>query len=116
MLNLSMLMEELAKMGMTNILLEGGARVNAEALRSGIIDKAMFIIAPKLLGGDDAKGSIGGKSPESLSDAVPLSEIHYTRLGDDLLIEGYLKKQQMQGAGTVSEAPPKKKRRRNKRK
>ena len=119
MLNLVMLMEELAKMGMTNILFEGGARVNAEALRSGIIDKAMFFIAPKLLGGDDAKGSIGGRSPESLSDAVPLLDIHYTRLGDDLLIEGYLNKPEThgtQGAGTVSEAPPKKKRRRNKRK
>ena len=114
MLNLVMLMEELARMGMTNILFEGGARVNSEALRSGIIDKAMFFIAPKLLGGDDAKGSIGGKSPESLSDAVPLSEIHYTRLGDDLLIEGYLKKSEVQASAV--EAPPKKKRRRNKRK
>ena len=81
--NLLLLMEELAKMGMTNVLIEGGARVNAQALRDGIVDKVMFFVAPKLLGGDDARGSIGGKSPESLDDAVVLREVHYSRVGDE---------------------------------
>ncbi|HLB25541.1 MAG TPA: bifunctional diaminohydroxyphosphoribosylaminopyrimidine deaminase/5-amino-6-(5-phosphoribosylamino)uracil reductase RibD [Nitrospirota bacterium] len=90
--SLPMLMEELARMGMTNLLIEGGARVNSEALRAGVVDKVMFFIAPKILGGDDARGSIGGKSPESIADAIPVHDMHYTRLGDDLLVEGYVKK------------------------
>src|SRR5512135_1975292 len=90
--SLPALMDELAKMGMTNVLIEGGARVNAEALRSGVVDKVMFFVAPKILGGDDARGSIGGKSPEGLSEAIPLYDVHYTKAGEDILIEGYIRK------------------------
>jgi len=85
-----LLMEELARMGMTNVLIEGGARVNAEALRAGVVDKVMFFIAPRILGGDDARGSIGGKSPETLIDAVPLRDVHFNRVGDDILVEGFV--------------------------
>ena len=89
------LMEELAKMGMTNVLIEGGARVNAEALRAGIVDKVMFFVAPRIMGGDDAKGSIGGSSPESLADIVTLYDFHPQKVGDDILIEGYLNPQEV---------------------
>ncbi len=90
--NIVLLMEELTKMGMTNILIEGGARVNAEALRAGVVDKVMFFIAPKLLGGDDARGSIGGKSPETLAGSVPLRDVRFNKVGEDILVEGYVAK------------------------
>ncbi len=84
------LMEELARLGMTNVLIEGGARVNASALRSGAVDKVVFFIAPKILGGDDARGSIGGGSPESLEDAVRLTCLSHTSAGQDMMVEGYI--------------------------
>ncbi len=79
-------------MGLINVLIEGGSRVNAEALRSGVVDKVAFFIAPKILGGDDARGSIGGSWPESLDQAIPLYDMRFTRLGEDVLVEGLLKK------------------------
>lgn len=79
-------------MGLINVLVEGGSRVNVEALRCGVVDKAMFFIAPKILGGDDARGSIGGSSPESLDMAIPLFDMRFSKLGEDLLVEGFLKK------------------------
>lgn len=88
--NIPALMEELARLGMTNILLEGGARVNSAVLRAGMVDKAMFFIAPKILGGDDARGSIGGGSPDSLDKAVMLTCVHHTTVGQDILVEGYI--------------------------
>ncbi len=91
-IKLPLLMEELGKMGLINVIVEGGSRVNAEALRSGVVDKAAFFIAPKILGGDDARGSIGGSSPESLDMAIPLLDMRFTRLGEDLLVEGFLKR------------------------
>ncbi|MBI5191447.1 MAG: bifunctional diaminohydroxyphosphoribosylaminopyrimidine deaminase/5-amino-6-(5-phosphoribosylamino)uracil reductase RibD [Nitrospirae bacterium] len=103
--SMPLLMEELAKMGMTNILIEGGARVNAEALRSNVVDRVMFFIAPKILGGDDARGSIGGRSPESLVDAVQLHSVHYSRVGEDILIEGYIMKEGPEASGAVSGEP-----------
>jgi diaminohydroxyphosphoribosylaminopyrimidine deaminase/5-amino-6-(5-phosphoribosylamino)uracil reductase len=104
--SMPLLMEELARMGMTNVLVEGGARTNAEALRAGVVDKVMFFIAPKILGGDDAKGSIGGTSPESLDDAIPIYDTHYTRLGDDLLIEGFIRKPGAEATPSVSPGEP----------
>ncbi len=91
-IKLPLLMEELGKMGLINVLVEGGSRVNVEALRCGVVDKAMFFIAPKILGGDDARGSIGGSSPESLDMAIPLFDMRFSKLGEDLLVEGFLKK------------------------
>ncbi len=91
-IKLPLLMEEMGKMGLINILIEGGSRVNAEALRSGIVDKVAFFIAPKILGGDDARGSIGGNSPETLDMAMPIFDMRFTRLGYDLLVEGFLRK------------------------
>ena len=66
--------------------------MNAEALRSGVVDKVAFFIAPKILGGDDARGSIGASSPESLDQAIPLYDMRFTRLGEDVLVEAFLKK------------------------
>lgn len=88
--NLLGLMEELARLGMTNVLVEGGARVNATALRSGVVDKVIFFIAPRILGGDDARGSIGGGSPASLDDAVKLTCVSHTNAGQDIMVEGYI--------------------------
>jgi len=101
MINLPLLMEELARLGMINIIIEGGSTVNAYALRSGMVDKVLFFLAPKILGGDDSRGSVGGRSPEALDQAVRLYDIHYTKLGEDLLIEGYTKEQ----GGNKADAP-----------
>jgi diaminohydroxyphosphoribosylaminopyrimidine deaminase/5-amino-6-(5-phosphoribosylamino)uracil reductase len=86
------LMDELAKLGMTNLLIEGGAQVNAAALRASVVDRVLFFIAPKILGGDNARGSVGGGSPEYLSDAIDLNIIKHTNLGNDILIEGVVKR------------------------
>jgi len=107
MINMPSLMQELAKLGMTSVLVEGGARVNASALRSGVVDKVVFFLAPKLLGGDDARGSIGGGSPDSLDEAIELTCIAHTTVGRDIMVEGYIA-----GSGSRVCAPARKKRRR----
>jgi len=111
MISIPSLMQELSKLGMTNVLVEGGARVNASALRSGVVDKVVFFIAPKLLGGDDARGSIGGGSPDSLDEAVEITCVSHTSVGRDIMVEGYI-------AGNLNRAcaPARKKRRRRQKK
>lgn len=105
-LSVTALMEELARLGMTNVLLEGGARVNAAMLRAGMVDKVMFFIAPKILGGDDARGSIGGGSPESLDKAIMLSCVHHTTVGQDILVEGYVATGKAVTSGSQAEPTP----------
>jgi diaminohydroxyphosphoribosylaminopyrimidine deaminase/5-amino-6-(5-phosphoribosylamino)uracil reductase len=90
MVDLKALMRRLGAMGVTSVLLEGGAEVNASALRAGIVAKAVIMLAPKLLGGRDAVGSIGGRSPKRLIDAAVLRDVVVRRAGDDVIVEGYL--------------------------
>ncbi len=78
----------LGRMGINSLLIEGGSELNATALRLSLVNRVMLYIAPRLLGGNDAKGLIGGRSPRSLAGAIPLTDIRIQRLGEDLFIEG----------------------------
>ena len=78
----------LGRMGINSLLIEGGSELNATALRSGLVNRVALYIAPRLLGGQDAKGAIGGRSPRNLAGAIPLTDIRIQRLGEDLFIEG----------------------------
>ena len=85
------LMEILGKREITSVLIEGGSEVNASALAAGIIDKVMCFIAPKLIGGQDAPGPIGGVGIRKLTDAAHLRRVRVTPIAEhDFLIEGYL--------------------------
>jgi diaminohydroxyphosphoribosylaminopyrimidine deaminase/5-amino-6-(5-phosphoribosylamino)uracil reductase len=89
-LELYWLMERLGEMGIASVMLEGGSSLNAHALEDGIVDKVMFFIAPKILGGKDSYPSIGGRSSRRLEDAYRLKDVKVRRCGEDILVEGYL--------------------------
>ena len=82
------LLRELGRRGITSLLIEGGAEVNASALRAGAVDHVLWVLAPTLLGGRDAKSAIGGASPARLSEALRLKQTAVMRIGPDILIEG----------------------------
>lgn len=86
------LMEILAEREITSVLVEGGGEINAAAIAAGVVDKMMCFIAPKLIGGRDAPGPIGGEGISSLSDVPRLQRVSITPISDsdDFLIEGYL--------------------------
>ena len=44
--------KELGKEALPSVLIEGGARLAASALKERAVDKAVFIMAPKIIGGD----------------------------------------------------------------
>jgi len=84
------LMEELAKMNIVSVMIEGGSSVSASALSSGVIDKVVFFISPMIIGGTDSIPSIGGRSPALLRDAVKIKGLKTRMIGEDILVEGYL--------------------------
>ncbi|RPI34303.1 MAG: bifunctional diaminohydroxyphosphoribosylaminopyrimidine deaminase/5-amino-6-(5-phosphoribosylamino)uracil reductase RibD, partial [Nitrospiraceae bacterium] len=61
-LDLEWLMQELGKSGITSVLIEGGSSLSSYCLEAGIVDKVMFFIAPKIIGGRDSFPAVGGKS------------------------------------------------------
>jgi diaminohydroxyphosphoribosylaminopyrimidine deaminase/5-amino-6-(5-phosphoribosylamino)uracil reductase len=88
--DLAWLMKELHSIGITSVLVEGGASLNASCLDAGIVDKVMFYIAPKIIGGRESFPAVGGASFRRLDDAYRLTRTSMRRVGDDILIEGYL--------------------------
>lgn len=89
--DLNELMMVLGGRGITSVLIEGGAMVQGSAFSARIVDKVAWFIAPKIIGGRDAPGPVGGQGADDPSEAAGLERVKVTRLGPDLLVEGYLK-------------------------
>ena len=83
-------MKELGKLDITSVMIEGGSTINAAALSGKIVDKVLVFIAPKIIGGIDSIPSIGGTSPAMLKNACNLKNLSTIRIGDDIVIEGYI--------------------------
>ena len=87
------LTEELGRMQIDSILLEGGAALAAAAFGAGIIDKVQMYIAPKIIGGKTSRTPVGGKGVEHLSDAWQLKDITARNIGNDICITGYIRRE-----------------------
>ncbi len=85
------LMKKLGKKDIMSVLIEGGAEVNASALKSNIVDKIVMFIAPTIMTGKDSLCSIGGISPKALDSAIKLHNVTSRFVGQDLMIEGYIR-------------------------
>ena len=90
--DLRMVAERLFELGITSILIEGGSEIAASSLAAGIVDKLVLFIAPLLIGGREAPPVIGGVGVGPLADAARLSDVRWSAVGDDLMVEGYLRK------------------------
>ena len=90
-LDLNWLMKKLGEMEIASLLIEGGSSLNAHALENGIVDKIMFFIAPMIIGGRESFPAIGGKTFKRLEEAYRIKDIRIRRVGEDILIQGYVK-------------------------
>jgi len=88
------LMQKLGGRGIDSVLIEGGAAVNASAFALGIVNKAVFYIAPKIICGEKSKTAAGGEGVARLEDAYPLVIDSVERVGEDLKVTAYRKNQE----------------------
>ncbi len=86
------LMKLLGLRGIDSILIEGGGKLNYSALEDNLVDKVYAYIAPKIIGGIKAPTPVGGTGIDLMRDAIELVNIKRRVLGEDILIEGYVKK------------------------
>lgn len=86
--SLPALLFQLGRRQISNLLVEGGSEVNASFWRSSLVDHVMLYVSTRILGGQDAKGLIGGQGPRRLAGATLLDNLQIHQLGHDLLIEG----------------------------
>lgn len=87
--NLRLLIKELGKRELTSIFLEGGSDLNASMLEAGLVDKFIFFIAPKIIGGREALGPVGGTGIERLSDVLNLKITSVEKIDSDLKVVAY---------------------------
>ena len=85
--DLSLLMDKLGEMGITSIMIEGGAEISGDALKEKIVDKVIYFIAPKIIGGKRAPGPVGGQGISKLKDFIQAKDMSVAKLGDDFVIE-----------------------------
>jgi diaminohydroxyphosphoribosylaminopyrimidine deaminase/5-amino-6-(5-phosphoribosylamino)uracil reductase len=90
-INLKDMMKKLAQLEITNILVEGGGTLIGTLFDEGFVDKILFFISPKIIGGKEAVNSVMGKGVSRVTQAVKLKEVKLRRIGEDFLAEGYIK-------------------------
>ncbi|MFH0772312.1 MAG: bifunctional diaminohydroxyphosphoribosylaminopyrimidine deaminase/5-amino-6-(5-phosphoribosylamino)uracil reductase RibD [Candidatus Omnitrophota bacterium] len=84
------LLVELGKREISSVLIEGGGEVIASAMESKTVDKVLFFISPKIIGGRQALTSVEGVGVKCLKDSFNLKESRVEKIGGDFLFEGYM--------------------------
>lgn len=72
-----------------SLLLEGGPTLAASFVETGTIDKVMVFIAPKLIGGRDARSPVEGSGFRVVGDAMRLYRMTHESIAEDVLITAY---------------------------
>ena len=86
--NLQQAFKELGLRGITSVLVEGGQQLSSALLKEGLVDKLELFISPKMLGGGTR--SVLNLGINRMRDIVDLKEVSWTKVGDDMLLTGYL--------------------------
>jgi diaminohydroxyphosphoribosylaminopyrimidine deaminase/5-amino-6-(5-phosphoribosylamino)uracil reductase len=75
---------ELARRGITRILVEGGGRIAAALLKSTLVDRLVWFRAPQLIGGDGIPAA-AGFGVDKLADAADFSLVSAQPVGEDVM-------------------------------
>ena len=84
------LLRTLGERQMTNVLVEGGSRLLGAFRDGDHVDEVHVFMAPKLVGGSQAPGPLGGLGSEEMADALSLESPHFSTLENDIYLHGRL--------------------------
>ena len=85
--DLSGVLDELGRLGVVQLLVEGGATVAHEFHAAGLVDRYVLYLAPAFFGGDDGRPLFAGAGAGTIADVWRGKVISVERLGDDLRVE-----------------------------
>jgi hypothetical protein len=93
----------LMDLGISSVMVEGGAEIVTSLLRERLADRLTVCVAPILLGrGIEAVGDLG---IAQLAQALGLCRVDVRRLGDDLLLSGELADERLPPPGEAAALP-----------
>jgi 2,5-diamino-6-(ribosylamino)-4(3H)-pyrimidinone 5'-phosphate reductase len=70
--NLRNLFQQLEKMGLKKIIVEGGGEINWSVLKLALVNELVVTISPVVIGGRDAKTLVEGKGFTNISDGIKM--------------------------------------------
>lgn len=88
-LDLGALLSDLGTRKINGLVVEGGPETAARFVEARLVDKVTCYVAPAIMGGREARGSVGGDGPETLDGLVRLERVETRRVGEDVEITGY---------------------------
>jgi diaminohydroxyphosphoribosylaminopyrimidine deaminase/5-amino-6-(5-phosphoribosylamino)uracil reductase len=92
--DLGKLLEALGKWEITSVLVEGGGVLLGYLFDQGLVDKVIAFIAPIIIGGAEAKTAVAGRGVDRVTESLRLERMKVDKLGDDLMVSGYVAKPQ----------------------
>jgi diaminohydroxyphosphoribosylaminopyrimidine deaminase/5-amino-6-(5-phosphoribosylamino)uracil reductase len=87
---LPQLLSDLGKRDVQSVLLEGGPTLAWSMVEDRVVDKVVVYLAPKLIGGQDAPGVLGGRGFAPIAQATQLRVASFDRVGEDLRVEAHV--------------------------
>jgi len=86
-INLRDALKKLARLQISNIMVEGGGTLIGSLFDERLVDKILFFISPKIIGGKDAVSSVMGNGVKRIDQAIKLRELKIRRFDEEFLIE-----------------------------
>lgn len=90
-INLRDALKKLAQLGISNIIVEGGGTLIGSLFDEELVDRILFFISPKIIGGKEAVSSVMGIGIKRIDQAIKLKDLKLKWLGDEILIEAKIK-------------------------
>jgi len=94
--DLKKLFKVLGEQGITSVLVEGGGILLGSLFDSKLVDKVVAFIAPIIIGGKEAKTAVSGRGVDRVADSLRLERVRMERLGDDVVVSGYVSAESME--------------------
>ncbi|MDD5281150.1 MAG: bifunctional diaminohydroxyphosphoribosylaminopyrimidine deaminase/5-amino-6-(5-phosphoribosylamino)uracil reductase RibD [Candidatus Omnitrophica bacterium] len=90
-INLRDALKKLARLKISNIIVEGGGTLIGSLFDDRLVDKILFFISPKIIGGKNAVSSVMGRGVKRPDQAIKLCRVKIRHFAEDLLIEANIK-------------------------
>jgi len=87
--DLGELLRLLGSRDILSLLVEGGGELLGGFFDLGLVDKVQAIVAPIIIGGQEAATTVAGRGARRMADALRLRDVTVERLGEDILVVGY---------------------------
>ena len=87
--DLDALWQYLGTRGIASVLVEGGATLSATLIQRRLVDKLLFFIAPKIIGGDGIS-VVEACGVQQMDQAIRLRDLTGQGIGEDILLQAYL--------------------------